>query len=183
MMARSPASPPVPPSGWNAAACEPSSLNLNDGMTKCTAPAPCGVANRDIPAGFAQMVLTSSADAAPPANALPSPLPEFSCSANAAPKAWPAASRTPSPPIAVATRVRLNVIACIGVSPPQLRRMDALRRLCPVPARRPALADGACDPTIHVGGRQTGALAQAIGTNARRFVARPTQPRPTGTGV
>src|SRR5678815_592335 len=29
MTARSPASPPVPPSGWNAAGCEPPSLNLN----------------------------------------------------------------------------------------------------------------------------------------------------------
>src|SRR6478672_7282645 len=43
---RLPASPPVPPSGWNAAGSEPSSWNLNDGVMKCTASANCGDARR-----------------------------------------------------------------------------------------------------------------------------------------
>src|SRR5882672_7762646 len=34
MTLRLPASPPVPPSGWNAAGSDPSSLNLNWGVTR-----------------------------------------------------------------------------------------------------------------------------------------------------
>src|SRR5512146_1030778 len=104
---RLPASPSLPPSGWNKAGCEPSSLNLNDGVMKCTAAATCGDPSRDIPAGFDQSVLASSAAAAPPANALPTALPEFSCSANAAPHACVADSANNAAPTAEAMRVIL----------------------------------------------------------------------------
>ena len=45
-----------------------------------------------MPAGFDHTVLASSAAAAPPAKALPIALPEFSCSANPAPDAYPLAT-------------------------------------------------------------------------------------------
>ena len=73
-----PASPPSSPSGWLSAGSEPSLLNLIDGVMMCSAPTACIGRDRDQPAGFDHMVLTSSVNAAPPANALPRPLPQFS---------------------------------------------------------------------------------------------------------
>src|SRR5438874_11958505 len=54
------------------------------------------------------MVLTSSAAAAPPAYAWPRPLAFCSCSANAAPNAWPADNDNNATPTAAASRVRRN---------------------------------------------------------------------------
>src|SRR6266508_5716791 len=54
------------------------------------------------------MVLTSSGAAAPPAEAWPSPLAFCSCSANAAPSAWPADNDNSAAPTAAARRVRRN---------------------------------------------------------------------------
>ncbi len=88
----SPAWPPLPPSGWLNAGSDPASLNLADGVMALTAATIWIVEKRVMPAGLAHTVLASSATAAPPAYALPSPLPFCSCSANAAPNAWPAPS-------------------------------------------------------------------------------------------
>jgi hypothetical protein len=59
------------------------------------------------------MVLASSADAAPPAKALPVPLPLCSISANPDAPASPAASPTNAPPTANATHVLLNCFIVI----------------------------------------------------------------------
>src|SRR6185312_7029247 len=122
-----PASPPVPPSGWNAAGIEPSSRNLNDGVIRCTAMATCGDASRDIPAGFDHTVLASSPAAAPPANALPIALPEFSCNAKPAPNACPAESAIAKLLTATATFVRLTRAEFI-VAFPRVKRRESSDR-------------------------------------------------------
>jgi hypothetical protein len=66
-----------------------------------------------MPAGFDHTVLASSAAAAPPAKALPIALPEFSCSANPAPDAYPLTDITAMPLNAAATRARLMNRDCI----------------------------------------------------------------------
>src|SRR5512143_3171935 len=87
-----PASPPSPPSdGWASAADDPSSWNLIDGFTRCSAPTNWGLPMRDMPATLDHSVEASSATAAPPAKALPRPEAEFSLSWN------PAASASAGP--------------------------------------------------------------------------------------
>src|SRR3954452_17157963 len=71
---------------------------------KCTAAATCEAVKRDMPAGLDHTVLASSADAAPPANALPRPLPDCCCNANAEPCAVPHASVAAIPASAGAMR-------------------------------------------------------------------------------
>jgi hypothetical protein len=109
---------------------------LKDGVTKWIAAATSGETSRAMPAGFDHTVLASSAAAAPPANAFPTPLPEFSCSANAAPSACPAERVKTAPATAAATRVCLSNLAGILLTS-QSARNDALkcrpRRLAPAP--------------------------------------------------
>jgi hypothetical protein len=75
-----PASPPSLPSGCRIAGAENSSRNLIDGVIRWIAPAAWRVPSREMPATLLHNVEASSATAAPPANALPRPLPEFSLS-------------------------------------------------------------------------------------------------------
>src|SRR5262249_616722 len=103
---RLPASPPLLPSGWLSAGSEPLLLNLAEKLTRSIAPTSWFVRIFDIPAAFDHIVDAPSAAAAPPANALPTPLPEVSCSAKAAGNASPAVSASAIPATAVAIRVR-----------------------------------------------------------------------------
>jgi hypothetical protein len=101
---------------------------------KCTASATSGAARRAIPAGLDHSVLASSAEAAPPANALPIALPEFSCSANPAPDAETVESEIAMPLIAAATRVRLTASDFILETP--LVRFDGIPNAASVSLRR-----------------------------------------------
>src|SRR5512138_1270368 len=69
-----------------------------------------------MPAGLVHTVSASSEAAAPPAYALPRPLPEFSCSMKPAAKAWPAPSASASPATAMAIRVRMKGVVMASVS-------------------------------------------------------------------
>src|SRR5262249_5145219 len=70
-----PALPPSPPSGRPAAATLLPFENLYDGSMNAAAPVTCMPAgSHDMPAGFHQTVVASSATAAEPAYALPRPL-------------------------------------------------------------------------------------------------------------
>src|SRR5579862_1476687 len=79
-----------------------------DGVMKCTPNTTCGAEYFDSVAGLTDIELASSAAAAPPANALPRPLALSSCSANAAPNAWPAPSNDMAAMTPAATRLRRN---------------------------------------------------------------------------
>src|SRR5579872_2189106 len=95
---------------------------------KLTAAATCGVPIRVSPAGFDHSVLASSAAAAPPANALPIALPEFSCSAKPADQDGPAATASAIPVATAASRPCLASCDFI-VEPPLLRYgFGAIRR-------------------------------------------------------
>ena len=84
-MFRLPASPPLPPRGWLKAASDALFWNFIDGVMKWTAAAISVLPRFASDAGFAHIELASSEPAAPAANALPRPLPLFSCRPNAAP--------------------------------------------------------------------------------------------------
>src|SRR5574340_1089308 len=112
-MLRLPASPPELPSGWNAAACEPSFWNLNDGVTRFTTAATCGDVSFDMPAGFDHTVVASCASAAPPANALPSPDADVSFNWKPAPHACPPARPRAMLPTIVAIWLRFRNRSCM----------------------------------------------------------------------
>src|SRR5258705_2498171 len=95
---------------------------------------------RDMPATFVHIVEASSAAAAPPAKALPRPLPEFSCSANAAENAGPAASANVTPATATAIVVGRNGVVIAGllvlaVRDAASRGSTSIRYLCGEPPR------------------------------------------------
>src|SRR5512139_397820 len=101
-----PASPPLLPSGWFAAAADASLLNLIEGVMMCSAPAICLVLNCDSAAGFHHMAVTSSVNAAPAASALPIELALFSFSWKPVANDWVAAKASIDPATAAATRLR-----------------------------------------------------------------------------
>src|SRR5574337_57748 len=113
---RLPASPPLPPSGCDIAATEPSSLNFIDGLIRWITPTTWRPSSLDIPAGLVHRVLASCAAAAPPAKALPRPEADVSLSWNPAPNAFPPAAATANPVIAWASGWGLKVFVMVVVS-------------------------------------------------------------------
>ena len=111
-----PASPPSPPSGWFAAGCEASFRNLIDGVMMLSTAAPWMLGNCDSAAGFHHIAETSSVNAAPPANALPSELALCSFSWKPVANACDAPSANASVPTACATCFFLIDSVCM-ISP------------------------------------------------------------------
>jgi hypothetical protein len=100
-----PASPPSPPWACWLAGAEKSLRNLIDGVIRWIAPATWRWPSLAMPAELLHSVAASSAAAAPPANALPRPLAEFSLIWKPAPETGPAPAASMATASAPATRV------------------------------------------------------------------------------
>jgi hypothetical protein len=122
-----PASPPLPPRVWEVAGCEAAFEKLSDGLMKWSAPTPCAVRRRDMPATFDHSVVASSAAAAAPAKALPRPEADVSLSWKPAPRATDVPSISPKPATVCATGDRTNGMVMV-LTPCRTRRSKPLRR-------------------------------------------------------